>query len=269
MAGARSAVEQVLVAGFPQPLVTPEAIAFATERIIKDAARLRGLLPRIRSVLHDVAAAAPLPDRVWSAPWLFGPRWEHHPFNQGRLLRTVQLTEPQTVQELAVTIDPSAIGSSTRLQSFLVSLFRAAGESPPSLSEDQLRFAQIKTEGRGASKTSQRSRKRSDLVILWPEDKTQILTDRHSWPRLIVEVKFGHRVTPGTLPVYLRRYQGSNAYFFVLTLRNDRGVRRNKAWRQVSWFSLMRHWEAQLCAINDRDVRFSELRKHIWEKMRG
>jgi hypothetical protein len=268
MTGARLAIRQILVAGFPQPAVTPQAIAFAAERLVKDAARLRGLLPHIQSVLRELAASAPLPNRLWSDPWLFGPRWEYHPFNHDRLLHTVRLTEPQTVRELAAAIDPGTTGSPTRLQSFLVSLFRAAGKSPPSLSEDQLRFAKVETEGRGTSKGARRNQKRSDLVIWWPRDKLQAQADKRSWLRVVVEAKFGHRVMAGTLSTYLRRHQGPNADFFVLTLKHDPGARRNKAWRQVSWFSLMRHWEGQLCAANDRDARFSGLRKHIWERIR-
>lgn len=110
--------------------------------------------------------------------------------------------------------------------------------------------------------------RRMDLVIGWPS-----LESGQCQHILVVEIKFGHKVTKGQLSGY-RKFakKGVNdlnqSGLFLLT-PEGKSAPRNKDWTGISWMMLLRKWEQYLAtgAETDTDHDFIRLRRMLWQRI--
>lgn len=144
---------------------------------------------------------------------VFGADRQYHAFAAPRLLWNVTLTEPMATRTLAgfLATGPTHIRKA-RIRAFLLSL---------GLSEDDL----IGDFGRSRVTAEEG---RIDLKIVWPND------ENGSQRVVIVEAKFGHKITKGQLSKYskaTRRLHGNLDHCVLLTL--DDAALRDLHWTQI------------------------------------
>jgi hypothetical protein len=144
---------------------------------------------------------------------VFGADSKYHAFAAPRLLWNVTLTEPMATRTLAGFLATGPIHiRAARIRAFLLSL---------GLSEDDL----IGDLGRSRATAEEG---RIDLKIVWPDD------ENGSQRVVIVEAKFGHKITKGQLSKYLkatRRLHGNPDHCILLTL--DDAALRDLHWTQI------------------------------------
>lgn len=112
-----------------------------------------------------------------------------------------------------------------------------------------------------AEKFVPKDKRRIDIFVAWnPQDK-----GKYEYG-LIIEAKFGHKVTNGQLPTY-RNYATNlikkDFALILLTLDGKPSI-RNKSWYPVQWFTLMSRWEREL---NDNNMNFNYFKRFIWNKI--
>ena len=173
-------------------------------------------------------------------------------------------TEPQITKGIAKFLDPANHGKigETRLKAFLLALLegRSKNESLKASLEQAHSFS-IQAE-----KPIPNNNRRIDIFIGWnPLDSKETEYFEHG---LIIEAKFGHKITAGQLPDYKQHAKKilanvENTALFLLTLSGTASV-RNKDWQPVQWLTLMSRWERSL---NDDDVDFTQFRRFIWKKI--
>lgn len=240
-----------------------------------DGAAVRWSARRLSSGLID--AAGRVADRLPPAPpfgvgplalGCFGPDHPGHALRQAPLYAGFTPHESQTMRGLAHML----AGAPARMRGFVAALFAANGRPvPASLDLDALdRRATVATERRfQRRRRAKRNRdRRIDLLLRW--------TGRDGLVRsVIVEAKFGHRVTPDQLPAmrtYARVAFGGleRAALFVVGLAPDRMTERNRDWTAVQWGAVLRRWETALAIADDEDDGrdFARFRAALWARCR-
>lgn len=168
-------------------------------------------------------------------------------------------TEPQITSGIVHFINPKNYGEAgeSRLKTFLHALLYK--QSKYAVLIDSLENAHSFTIE--AEKFVRKDGRRIDIFIGWnPQGK-----DKYEYG-LIVEAKFGHKVTIGQLSSY-RKYAKNlinNEIALILLTLNGKPSNRNKEWHPVQWFTLMSRWERNL---NDSDTDFKNFRRFVWNKI--
>jgi hypothetical protein len=197
----------------------------------------------------------------------FGPDRPRHALRQPPLYAGFTPHESQIMRALAHMLT----GNAVRTRSFVAALFAANGlPVPPRLDLDALdRRAVIATEHRfQRRRRAKRNRdRRIDLLLRW--------TGRDGLARgVIVEAKFGHRVTPDQLPAMrsyaLEAFHGlERAALFVIGTAPDHLTDRNPDWTAVQWGAVLRRWETALMVGDDDDGGdFARFRAALWARCR-
>ena len=116
----------------------------------------------------------------------------------------------------------------------------------------------------------QAQKKFIDLFISWKDKEGR-------QDGFVVELKFGHKVTPGQLPTYRNSTKKKlkngleNRYFVIepqTRLSTQKSLRRNRDWRLSNWDGFLRVFEQDLPLVGstNRNEQFAAFRKMIWEK---
>ena len=171
-------------------------------------------------------------------------------------------TEPQITSGIVHFINPKNYGEAgeSRLKVFLQALLD--GQPKYTTLVESLKKGHSFTVE--AEKSVPKDGRRIDIFIGWNpqgEDKYQY--------GLIVEAKFGHKVTIGQLSSY-RKYAKNlinNDIALILLTLNGNPSNRNKEWHPVQWFTLMSRWERKLCKLNNSDTDFNNFRRFVWNKI--
>jgi hypothetical protein len=190
----------------------------------------------------------------------FGELNQQHGLYPGHKLG-FDATEPQITTGIAALLDPTKQGKTgeVRLQAFLYALLEGRSKNVELLAS--LKEAHSFTVQ--AEKPVPNSNRRIDLFIGW----NPIDSKRFQYG-LIIEAKFGHKVTKGQLPTY-KNYakkilaNTEKSPFFLLTVTGE-SARKNPDWQPVQWLTLMSRWERQL---KDPDTDFTQFRRFIWKKL--
>lgn len=243
-----------------------------------DASRLRREAARLRSRhVHAAEVLAPhalqLVVGIDLVPFLepagpFGPAWSAHPLVSPAWHDRFNLREPDLTRELAALMSPLTPRGSERARSFLYVLTEivgatavrdslVAGVSPRVTAEHAVRRRTT------AKKASARTGvPRIDLVFDWP------LGPDEQRAVVVVEAKLGATVGKSQLRRYREEAQrlahGGPVALILLSAWADDAEARNRAWRPVRWFALLRRWEAVLAAAGDTDPEFVRVRAHLW-----
>ena len=231
-----------------------------TEALHPVALRLRGAmaeaLVHLALVAERLTAGIPPLTDLADYAGLLGPPWGGHPLRRRARLHGYKIHEPHLTKTLAVALTHDGIDA-RRTHAFLRALSAAAGLREKSMAPVS---APVTVEAEVSTGPTRRS-KRIDLLFSWQDEEGSRLT--------VVEVKFGHSVQPGTLPVY-RSYakrRGADRFdLFLVTLWSDRLGNRNAEWRRVDWLDLLRRWESELAAIGDMDADFTGFRAELWKR---
>jgi hypothetical protein len=178
-------------------------------------------------------------------------------------------TEPQITKGIVHFINPDNYGKTgvLRLKTFLHALLYKQSKYDVLIKslEDAHSFT-VEAE------KSVKNGKRIDIFVGWnPQGK-----DKYKYG-LIIEAKFGHKVTIGQLSSY-REYakklinndndnDNDNDIALILLTLNGKPSNRNKEWHPVQWFTLMSRWERKLCKLNNCDTDFNNFRRFVWNKI--
>ena len=192
----------------------------------------------------------------------FGELGSRHGLYPGHRLG-FDATEPQITKGIVKFLDPANYGDigETRLKAFLMALLE--GRSQNGLLISSLKDAH--SFSIHAEKLIPKSKRRIDIFIGWNPNPMNSKKFEYG---LIIEAKFGHKVTPGTLPDYKKHAtkilaNTEKTALFLLTLNRTKSI-RNKDWQPVQWLTLMSRWERNL---NDDDTDFTQFRRFIWKKI--
>ena len=190
----------------------------------------------------------------------FGELNQTHGIYQGHRLG-FDATEPQITKGIVKFLDPVNYGKigETRLKKFLLALLegRSKNESLILSLKDAHSFS-IQSE-----KLIFNNKRRIDIFIGWNP-----LDSKKFEYVLIIEAKFGHKVTAGQLPAYKKHAKkiltaSENTALILLTLNGDKSTKNND-WQPVQWLTLMLRWERNL---KDDDADFTQFRRFIWKKI--
>lgn len=233
---------------------------FDRSRIIQAVHRLRDAagkmgadLPLVAGFDEDVSA-----DR---GRGFLGPSGHHGLTGHfPELLRTL---EPNFTKALAQFLSPTSAGLSgfERTRSLITALFNAANESFP-LELLPRSGADLSVEAEAIAPHNERKR-RIDLLIRW-RDHNQ---DTHC---LVTEAKFNAAVSLDALAAYAafaRQVAGAPelAHLFLVTPREHPTVSNDQGWLQVTWLSLLRHWERRIVTL-PVDDNFLLFRSALWQR---
>ncbi len=105
--------------------------------------------------------------------------------------------------------------------------------------------------------------RRIDLLIEWEDPSNRIA--------VAIEAKFGHHVTSGQLPAYVkhlqRRWPEHRQLFFIVSSElgehTRQALRRNKKWRWMAWRDLLIAHERALSGDHD-DTAYRQFRRTLW-----
>lgn len=197
-----------------------------------------------------------------------GPHGPHHGlYAHCHYFGGFHALEPHYTKTLARLLSPVHAGSAAieRTRTFVAALHDAAGApAPDSLSGNDV-GAGLTVEPEVAVH-HQQSRKRIDVLVRWTDDAGQ----PHA---LVIEAKFRASVRDGTLAAYrkfaVRTAGGSErVHLFLVANRIDpTATARNRQWRQVTWLSVLRHWERRLVASpGTHDEEFVHFRSALWQR---
>ena len=254
-----------------------DAFRFDPPRWTAGHGALDRLASRLSNALSRVIADRGLPfeplprwDRMRPAlERVFGIGLPHHFLHATPVewLEEVNLTEPQITKGFAHVLNHA---DCTIRKGRIGALLRVLGSEPGEY-DGNLGKVRVTPEAPA-------NRRRIDLLIEW--------TDASDHERgAIIEAKFEHHVTPGTLPRYrahLERiesgYRGEvpadeqdRPLLFIVSPRRDAKVaralrrQRKRAWRWMSWRSLLLAYDRVLHPDHDDDA-FREFRRTLWSR---
>jgi len=190
---------------------------------------------------------------------IFGELNSSHPFRYANQIG-FDVTEPQITKGIAYFIDPLVQGEkgTRHLVAFIYALLGSQSKNKKllgSLSSSTAHAFQVKAE-------FSIENKRADIFMRW-KDKKELFG-------VIVEAKFGHKVTDSQLSPYkdyFKDHEKEHYALILLTLTGENAPRGFSDWQPKSWFAVMKHWEQHLTKKNE--VGFSFLRQFIWNKLRS
>ncbi|MCK5295794.1 MAG: PD-(D/E)XK nuclease family protein [Alphaproteobacteria bacterium] len=200
-------------------------------------------------------------DAVNSLGNVFGGLSETHGLSAKPIEWGFTPTEPQITGALAYFMSYEFHGAkgNQRALAFLRALLKNIDNKPL---KDSLEIPQnITVMAEEPVPSSNGSTRRIDLLFEWHKPvKTTVL----------VEAKFGHKVTTGQLPNY-RQYalKNSEQYeLFLLTLNGKKST-QNKYWNSISWHQLLKKWEQELTLTDCNDDDFHRFKANLWQKTTG
>ena len=182
-------------------------------------------------------------------------------------IQELKLTEPQVTKCFAHALNHA---DRTIRKGRIGALLRVLG-SEPGEDDSNLGKGRVTPEARTNGG-------RIDLLIEW--------TDASDHERgAIIEAKFAHHVTPGTLPRYrahleriesgyrneVRDGEQDRPLLFIVSPRRDAKLaqalrrQRKKVWRWMSWRSLLLAYDRVLHPDHDDDA-FREFRRTLWTR---
>lgn len=169
-------------------------------------------------------------------------------------------TEPQITKGIVDFINPSKYGEKgeSRLKTFLLALLHGQEKYVTLVNSLESGAHSFVVE---AEKFVPKDKRRIDIFVAWnPQEK-----GKYEYG-LIIEAKFGHKVTTGQLPTYRNYAQNliKNDFALVLLTLDGEQSTRNKSWHPVQWFTLMSRWEREL---DDNNMNFNYFKRFIWNKI--
>lgn len=199
---------------------------------------------------------------------MFGTISDDHVLYARSPIRGFRLHEPQVTGLLAHLIDPKEVGEVgyERCSAFVQALFAASGDQYSDANFAGLRNSlSVQSECRLPQSNATARPPAIDLLITWKINNKTII--------IAVENKIDHFVERGQLRKYEKgienkRVDKHSAHMFLVTKnrpKDEISARKNRKWRHVSWFGLLRHWELKLIASGaHRDSEFNRLRRALW-----
>jgi hypothetical protein len=228
-------------------------IVQAVHRLRDVAEKLGGDLPLIAGFDEDIS-----PDR---GRGFLGPSGHHGlTAHFPELLRTL---EPNFTKGLVQFLSPAVAGmpAAERTRCFVAALFHAAHQSFPL--EMLLRpRGDLLVEAEALAPHNEQKR-RIDLLIRWTDHNR----NAHC---LAAEVKFNAPVSLDALDAYsafARQVAGApeRAHLFLVTPKVRPLVVSEQGWQQVTWLSLLRHWERRIATL-PIDENFLLFRSALWQR---
>lgn len=224
------------------------------------------LIKSLRGSLSKVASIAGLespshPENYGFLPGkMFGELSEMHAFNFPSFTKGFWLTEPQVTKLISYIINPAEVGpvGYMRCKTFLTALYAAHGSSLP----DWLDLDDISSKLSIIPEQRTTENMAIDICITWTgNDKKERI--------VLIENKIGDKVRSGQLPTYKKHAE--KYHFFDLFLLNNhaesdsKAIQRNKSWKHILWFSLLRNWELILSDARTTDnEEFARMRRSLW-----
>jgi PD-(D/E)XK nuclease superfamily len=192
----------------------------------------------------------------------FGELGSRHGLYPGRRIG-FNAYERQITEGIVKFLDSANHGdiAETRLKGFLLALLEGRSQNERLISslKDAYSFSVQ------AEKLIPSTKRRIDIFIGWNPNPFNSKKFEYG---LIIEAKFEHKVTRGTLPDYRQHARvifesPDNTALILLTLEGFRSP-KNRDWQPVQWLTLMSRWERNL---NDDDTDFTQFRRFIWKKI--
>ena len=184
----------------------------------------------------------------------------HHLFRAKPVAWVVSFTEPQLTGGLSYFLDRrrGAPDRTVRIERTRA-LLRALGVE---------RRLGIRLRDEGAETTIEAEalaagNRRIDLLIEWKDPSNRIA--------VAIEAKFGHHVTSGQLPAYVKHLRTGwpehRQLFFLVSSElgehTRQALRRNRQWRWVAWHALLIAHERALSGDCD-DAEYRQFRRALW-----
>jgi hypothetical protein len=246
----------------PGSPTSPRDSASGRSQIVRAVHQLQDLagklgedLPLIAGFDGDVSA-----DR---GRGFLGPRGDNHGLAAyfPELLRPL---EPHFTRRLAHLLSPAEAGAPAihRTQSFIAALFDAGAKVVLPEEAMPITGSDLLVDPEAAVLDGERKR-RIDLLIRW-KDRDRNL---HC---LAVEAKFNAPVRADALRAYAEfALQAVGArerrHLFLVVVSQHPAALLDDDWQQVTWFSVLRHWERRLATMA-MDEDFLLFRSALWQR---
>ena len=255
----------------------PDSVDRVAEILYKLGKRAASAVSKDLQIMVDALSSRACDAFTADMESVFGRLGPYHGLNRSHSLG-FNAHEPQITCGLAHFLlqDGRNLRSADRIRGFVLAILEHCPESfvidSSNGAAKRVRLEQMIESAKTASLRSfsvqpevvvEKQKRRIDLLITWPSLENSSADNRCFG--LVIEAKFGHKVTTGQLSTY-KRYATKNFAASVLVLLTCEGEssNRNKDWLPVSWWTLMCRWERML---DDADPAFSCFRQLIWSKL--